>query len=91
MNEREECEAYLKDLFITGKIPEGEESMLPPPEERERLWNEMKKNHKDFMIDMVLGFKGGGTAFQEIKKEFDKKAHSDLSFGMIVKNILAKK
>lgn len=93
MNEREECLEYLKNEFLTGKVPDStpENMRAEKANLTEDHWKEIPEWHKDWMIDLVLGFKGGGNKFQLIKKEFDKKVHSDTSFGMTVKDILSKK
>lgn len=80
---RKACEEYLKQFMLNCTPPGGERK---PTEED---FNRIPREHLDLMIDMVLGFKGG-SAYQEILTEYNKKAHSDTSFGMIVKGILAK-
>lgn len=80
---REQCLVYLKDCFLNGPTPEG--STRKPTEEE---WNGMPQTHKDWIIDLVLGFGKGSPLLDKIIIEANKRAHSDLSLGMEVRNLI---
>lgn len=84
---REKCLAYLKDRFLNNHFSDGPKGYTPTAED----WDRMPDKVKNEIVDLVLGFSTGGGKFEEIQKEFDKRVHSDTSFGMIVKGILARK
>jgi hypothetical protein len=88
---RDQALAYMKQCLMNDNDPE---SKLPDdPIERERIWDEMPNKYKDKFVDMILGFGNGSGSpvLSEIMAEYNKKSHSDMSFGMTVKQIISKK
>lgn len=59
-------------------------------EQKQDNWDRMPEDQKLLMADLILGWsQKGHPAFVEILEQ-RKKNHSDMSFGMICKSILAK-
>lgn len=82
---REQCLAYLKGEFLKFIAPGNTE-----PNNTEEEWDRMPDDHKQKLVDLVLGFQPQNLMMDEVMKEYNKKSHSDLSFGMVVKQIVSK-
>ncbi len=83
-----DCLAYLFKTFKEFSIKEREMT----EEECKREWDRMPDDNKQMLVDLVTGYKPGTNSplLSEIMAEYNKKTHSDTSFGMTVKALINK-
>lgn len=83
---REQAEAYIKDKMMNPPENVIKEHGGHVPNEED--WERIPRFVKDHFIDMVMGFNPGAGLIDQILIEYRKKSHSDLSFGVLVKQII---